>query len=322
MILALLAFFAALLAGLLTLAIVYRGRAVAAKNSAMILARVMPSSGQVDRLYARGIAPTRLATSERLQLLLRDAPMVTPMANLLDQAGVPTTVAQLTASMFVCSIGGSILASALGCVLPAATVVGVAGFVLPILYHKRLRTKRVAAFEAQLPQVLEMLTLYLRSGRSLPQAFVAMATEAQAPASEEFAICAEEYRLGRPLPQALRGLSMKYQESLGLKLFSIAVTVLGQTGGNLVEVLDRIRRTLESSITYVLKLRSLTGDARNSASLLGATPALFLMLIALGNPPYFNQFFETTFGMGLFGAFIVLWVSGLAWVKILMSSKA
>lgn len=307
---------------MLMVGVYYYGQSVAARNSAIILARVMPGQSVGDELYTASIPPERLAHSVRVQGWLKDVPFVAQMARLLAQAGVATTVAQLIVTIAVASLGLGTLSFLLGCNAPAAVFVGAISSVLPTSYYTYLRGKRVAAFEAQLPQIMEMLTLYLRSGRSLPQAFVAMAEESDQPAREELAMCAEEYRLGRPLPQALRGMAAKYPDLLGLKLFSIAVSVLGQTGGNLVEVLERIRRTLESSMTYVLKLRSLTGEARNSANLLGATPGLSLLASAIINPGYFNQFFETTAGLCLLALFISLWITGVLWLKILMSNKA
>jgi tight adherence protein B len=309
--------------GLLLMTSVYfYGQMTAAKNSAIILARVMPGQVGADELYTASIPPERLAASPRWQGYLRDAPFVAQMATLLDQAGVPTTVAALIARVAGCSLGLGVVSYNLGCNAPAAIFAAMCSSVLPFSYYSYLRGKRVAAFEAQMPQVLEMLSLYLRSGRSLPQAFVAMAEEADEPARSELALCAEEYRLGRPLGQALRGLASKYPDLLGLKLFSIAVSVLGQTGGNLVEVLERIRRTLESSLTYVLKLRSLTGEARNSARLLGATPGVSLLASAVLNPGYFNQFFETTTGLCLLGLFCTLWLTGVVWIRTLMANRA
>lgn len=299
----------------------YYSKSLAAKNSAMILARVMPNLVVNDELYARAVPLERLARNARLQVMLVGTPLVGSAATLLEAAGARTTVAQLLATMFGSGLGLAVVSSVMGCSVPASGFVGVVCFVMPLFYFQRKRAQRIAAFEAQLPQMLEMLTLYLRTGRSLPQAFTAVAEEIPAPANEELAMCAEEYRLGRPLPMALKGLAQKYPESLGLKLFAIAISVLGQTGGNLVDVLERIKRTLDASITYVLKLRSLTGEARTSAAILGALPGVFMMLTALGNAEYFNSFFSTAIGLILITVFCVCWLSGILWLKIIMSSR-
>lgn len=305
----------------LALAVHFYGKSMAARNSAMILSRVMPAMVVSDDLYSRAIAPERLARSPRVQAMLVGTPMVPALAGLLEAAGARKTVAQLLVTMG--GFGGAIgaTAAAVGCSLPACGFLGCVSIVGPIFYYQRKRAERIAAFEAQLPQMMEMLTLYLRTGRSLPQAFSAVAEEIPAPANEELAMCAEEYRLGRPLAQALKGLAQKYPEALGLKLFAIAISVLGQTGGNLVEVLERIKRTLDASITYVLKLRALTGEARTSASILGALPGVFMVITALGNPEYFNLFFNNGIGIVLLMVFCLFWLAGVVWLRVIMSSR-
>ena len=319
---AIVAFFALVISSMGYLSISNFAKSIAAKNSALILSRVMPNAASLDTLYTQIVAPERLAQSPRLQALLKDMPLIGPVALLLNQAGVKTTVATFLAATGALSLGCGAAAYVLGCNAAAAGFTGLVAAGLPTFYFLRARAKRVAAFEAQLVQILEMMTLYLRSGRSLPQAFVATAEEAESPAREELGLCSEEYRLGRPLPQALRGLSGKYPELMGLKLLSIAVSVIGQTGGNLVEVLDRIRHTLEASMIYVLKLRSMTGESRNTATLLGATPGFSLLASAFLNPSYFNMFFETAMGVVAFCIFLFLWFAGLLWLRVLMSSKA
>ena len=303
-------------------AVTYYGRAAGARASALMLSRVTTIGDDDDSLTAQRLPGKRLAHNMALRRLLVGAPTVSGVAELLDQAGSPKTVAQF----FGYTVGGGLGAGAL-CVLfglrvPAAVFIGFFTSMFPYFYYMHLRAQRITAFEAQLPQALELLTLYLRSGRSLPQAFVAATEELSPPASEEFSVCAEAYRLGRPLPEALRTLSNKYQDSLGLKLFSIAVSVLGQTGGNLVEVIDRIRKTMEASLMYVLKLRGLTGETRTSAIILGAVPGFFMAATALIMPDYFNQFFESVTGYIVFAVFCFVWIAGLVWVRVLMSSKA
>lgn len=304
-------------------AVTYRIKAVSARSSALMMSRVSTIGNDApDDLAMQRIPPKRIAHSPKVRKLFTGAPMVEEIAELLDGAGTPTSVAQFAAYTLGAAFGVSGVCSILGFRAPAALFVGFFASVLPWAYFMQMRVKRIIAFEKQLPQALEMLTLYLRAGRSLPQAFVATTEELLPPASEEFAIVSEAYRLGRPLPVALRILANKYRDSVGLKLFSIAVSVMGQTGGNLVEVIERIRKAMEASLMYVLKLRALTGESRTSAIVLGIVPGLFMAISALLMPSYFNQFFESVPGYCTFAVFCVIWVTGLIWIKMLMSSRA
>ncbi|HET6345007.1 MAG TPA: type II secretion system F family protein [Myxococcota bacterium] len=308
---------------LLFIAVFFFGRAKSAKRSVLLLSRVSLVDAEVaDDALLGGVKPTRLAKSARWQKVLHDVPFTDELADILEQSGKSTTVADILAQMGIFFVLMLVLGSMLGLTAPAAMFVGFLGAVTPLFLVLHERAQRAAAFEAQLPHALELISLYLRSGRSLPQAFIAATDELMPPASEEFAMCAEEYRLGRPLDSSLKRLSMKYPDALGFRLFSIAVSVLGQTGGNLVEVLERIKKTLDASVTYALRLKSLTGETRTSALILSALPGLFMAASALLNPEYFNTFFDNAAGLILFATFMTLWGSGLVWIRIMMKSKA
>jgi tight adherence protein B len=304
-------------------AVFFRMRAVSAKTSAMMMSRVVTIGNDAqDDLAMQRVPPKRIAHNATVRKLFLGGPFVADIAGLLSESGSQKTVAEFSAYTLGSAVAVATTCAILGFRTPAALFVGFFSATLPWFYFMQARMKRIAAFEAQLPQALELLTLYLRSGRSLPQAFVATTEELTAPASEEFAVCAEAYRLGRPLPQALRVLANKYRDSVGLKLFSIAVSVMGQTGGNLVEVIDRIRKSMEASMIYTLKLRAMTGESRTSAIVLGIVPGAFMAASALIMPEYFNQFFESFVGYVTFAFFCFIWIAGLVWIKILMGSRA
>lgn len=305
----------------LGLAVMYFARYSAARESLLILARINTDKQHSSELQIMAVRPKRIAENDRLRSWLRGAPLIQPIAELLEQSGEPTTVASFLGATLTISFLLLVVGLLVGLHPPAAMGLSFFGTVFPVAYFNYKRDKRAAKFESQLPQALELIALYLRSGRSLPQAFIATSEELLAPASEEFLACAEEYRLGRPLEAALKRLAVKYPNAIGFRLFTTAVSVLNQTGGNLVEVLERIKKTLDAGITYTLKLQAMTGDARTSANILGGLPGLFMVGAAILNPGYFNEFFETRLGVTLFSMFLTLWLSGLFWVRQLMKSK-
>ncbi|KAK1548226.1 hypothetical protein Q3G72_005909 [Acer saccharum] len=304
-------------------AVYFYGNGVGLRSQAQLLSRLSQgeSAGLAD-LQQMGLSPTRIAINPKVQKALQGAPFINSLGLMLEQSGEGITVAQLLSYMAAAAVLMAAGTWHTGCHPPAAMFLGLMSASFPVFYYVHLGNKRAAAFEAQLPAALELISLYLRSGRSLPQAFLAAADEIPPPAAQEFAVCAESYRLGRPLDIALKGLAVKYESLVGIRLFAVAVSVLGQTGGNLVEVLERIKKTLDAGITFTLKLRSMTGEARTSANILGAVPGLFMGITGLITPDYFNNFFETPLGLVLFALFLVFWVSGLVWVRMMMAAKA
>ena len=298
----------------------YYGIAQQARNKAAFLSRIGSSDAASESLLS-GATPARIAKNPTLQRVLHDVPFVLPLADLLEQTGKKTTVVELFLYQMGCAVTVVVAGSFLNTQFSARLLIAMLSLSLPVFWAMNARAKRAVAFEMQLPQVMEMIALFLRSGRSLPQAFVGATEEITPPASEEFMVCAEEYRLGRPLDVALKRLALKYPNSVGFRLFSIAVSVLGQTGGNLVEVLERIKKTLDAGVTYGLRLKSLTGESRTSAWILGVLPGAFMAIAATLNPEYFSGFFETKLGRTLFGVFLGLWFAGIIWIRRLMQSK-
>ena len=297
-------------------------RATRARRSALFLSRLGASEQTSDAQSSiLGHQKSRLARQRWLQNILVDLPGIGALSGLIEQSGLTVTVAGLLAMMVGLAAAVFVVVPLSGLSRPIALVLALAASGAPLIWVARARSKRATAFEVQLPQALELIGLYLRSGRSLPQAFLGATEEIAAPAAEEFLTCAEEYRLGRPLDVALKRLAIKYPGSLGFRLFSVAVGVLGQTGGNLVEVLERIKKSLDASVQYGLKLKAMTGESRMSAWILGILPGVFLSLAGLFNPAYFHAFYDNDLGLGLLAVFFALWMGGVAWIRSLMQAK-
>lgn len=307
---------------MLLLASRHWGRARHARRTALFLSRLgSDEAGGGAESSILGHQRSRLAKHTWLQNLFHDIPGTGELSGLLEQSGLDITVARVLAVMGAAAAAAFVAALLiglvpLGCLLLAAAAAGA-----PLLWVMQARSRRARAFELQLPQALELIGLYLRSGRSLPQAFLGATEEIGSPAAEEFLTVAEEYRLGRPLDVALKRLAIKYPESLGFRLFSIAVGVLGKTGGNLVEVLERIKKTLDAGIKYGLRLKAMTGESRMSAWILGVLPGGFLGIAALFNPSYFKAFYDSTIGVALLAVFFALWMGGVAWIRALMQTR-
>ena len=297
------------------------GRALRARRQAIFLSRLGDQNEQVDSIIL-GFKAARLSAYSPLQHMLRDAPFVPALSELLERSGLPTTVASFLLRMLLLPVAIGVVGHLFGLGQGLLLVLGICGALLPLLLVVQARAKRARTFELQLPQALELIGLFLRSGRSLPQAFAGATEELTAPAAEEFVTVAEEYRLGRPLDIALKRLAVKYPDSVGFRLFSIAVGVLGQTGGNLVEVLDRIKKTLDAGMKYSLKLKSMTAESRMSGYILSALPGLFMSVITLIKPDYAHTFVESPLGIGMMVFFLFLWLGGVFWINRLMSSGA
>src|SRR5439155_21041784 len=144
-----------------------------------------------------------------------------------------------------------------------------------MLHKRRIRVDRV---NAQLPHALELMLLGLRAGHALPRALELVGEEVPPPAGAELRRVADEHALGRPLEQAFDGLARRLEGSEAVRTLVTGVLVLRQTGGNLIEVIERILDTLSAQEQYRLRLRALTADSRSSGVIPACLPAASALL--------------------------------------------
>ena len=74
-----------------------------------------------------------------------------------------------------------------------------------------------------------------------------------------------------------------------------------ETGGNLVEIIEKIAETIRMRYRFFGKLDTLTAEGRMSSYILGALPILTAIFIGFTNPPYVMLLFTTHMGNMIFG---------------------
>ena len=127
--------------------------------------------------------------------------------------------------------------------LVAGSMFALPGFFLPRLALVVLKKRRLQKFNDQLVEALLTLTNALRSGFSLPKAFMLIATDMPKPICQEFGILVQELRLGIEVEEGLLNM-LDRVPSLDLDLMTTSVGISNSVGGNLAEVFDRIAETI------------------------------------------------------------------------------
>ena len=128
-------------------------------------------------------------------------------------------------------------------------IIGLIGFVLVWFgsYIRLVRAvaKRRDAFAEQLSDVLQMLSVSLRSGLSLQQSVQMVAHEAPSPTGEEFRRVVAEQRVGRDLTDSFDAMATR----MGCKDFewvTSAIDINRTVGGDLSQILTRVERTIRA----------------------------------------------------------------------------
>ncbi|MBZ9754524.1 type II secretion system F family protein [Mesorhizobium sp. ESP6-5] len=187
------------------------------------------------------------------------------------------------------------------------------GSVLPLLFLRRARNKRIQKFARQLPDALDMIVRSLRAGHPASVAISLVAREMPDPLGTEFGIVSDEITFGLSIEQAARKLSQRVGFE-GLHLLSISLSIQAKTGGNLTEILSNLSSVLRERQKLRLKIKALSSEGRMSAWIISLFPLVMFGILMVVAPSYYGEVWNSplivpvflTFGLwALMGDFIM-----------------
>ncbi|MEO1063915.1 MAG: type II secretion system F family protein [Actinomycetota bacterium] len=260
--------------------------------------------------HATGVA-TALADQ-----LLGDSERTNQLADRLERAGWRMRPGEFLAGALTTGLV-TMLLTATFAGFTVGAVVGVLAVGGWYLHLNRSVARRQAAFVDQQAQLLQLLAGGLRVGRSLPQALESVARELPAPSAPELRRVVTEVRLGRDLHEALGAMADRL-ESDDFRWVVQAIGIHRDVGGDLAEVLDNVRRTVNERERLRSMVGSLSAEGRMTAWLLMAMPPLLATYLHLASPGYLDPLVEHPIGMVLLLLAVVLTGVGLLWIRRLI----
>lgn len=169
------------------------------------------------------------------------------------------------------------------------------GAYLPLATLGFKRSKRIAAFNKALPECIDIIGRSLRAGHSLVAAINIVADQAPEPAKTEFSEVYKKQNYGLPFRDALMQL-LDRVPSQDLRVLITGILVQKDTGGNLVEILERILFVIKERMRIHGEIKIHTAQGRMTGWILCALPIVMLVLINLVNPGYSNVLFTDPLG--------------------------
>jgi tight adherence protein B len=160
------------------------------------------------------------------------------------------------------------------------------------------RNKRIKAFNSVLAETIDMLARALRAGHSVLGAIEMVADSAQQPAASEFSEVFKQMTLGLPIRDALMQL-LERVPSADLRVLVTAIMVQKDTGGNLVEILDRTVFVIRERLRIEGEIQTQTAQGRLTGWILSALPLIMLALLNLVNPGYSRPLIDDPLGRKL-----------------------
>jgi tight adherence protein B len=249
-----------------------------------------------------------------MRYLAERIPQLWDLHHLLAQSGLDWTLggfalrvstsASITSLVCFFSSGSSVVA-ALGFV---------GGSVVPYLYVRWKKARRILQLESQLPDSIDLIARAVRAGHPLSEGLRMVSEEGSEPLASEFRITFEEQRFGLPFEDALMGLGDRV-EVVDVRILVTAILVQREVGGNLSEILEQIAETMRARFSLKRQVRVYTAQGRMSGYTLAALPIVVGSVISLINPDYMQTLFTEPLGKALLGGAALLQGVGFLWIR-------
>lgn len=281
---------------------------------AVLMACLRPSTGRhsmllrlraIERMEGRGKAQhaaedddSRRDYGALLDDFLRRHGLSRWLAELLMQAASTMSPGRATLIAAAC---------AAGCALAAALwfrslLLAVAGFVLgaavPYGLLRMKRSRRLKAFDAVLPDAIELMARALRAGHSISSSIELIAEQFVDPLAAEFLQIHQQQKFGIRLRDALLQMGERVP-SRDLHFLTTAILVQRETGGDLTEILDRTAEVIRERVRIEGEVRTRSAQGRLTGWILGSLPVVMLALISLISPSYSDILFHDPTGRKL-----------------------
>jgi len=191
---------------------------------------------------------------------------------------------------------------------------------IPIVYIRWMRAKRLAKFEDQLPDAIDLFTRTMRSGHNIHFGLETTATETGDPVRMEFKKLMEQLALGAPLETALHDLGER-MPIIDLKFFITGLVLQRQTGANMVGVLENLSLLVRERLNMSAKMKAHTSQQRFSAGLLCGLPFVVGLGFWFLKPEYIHILYSDPIGSKFLTYAIISEIVGILVIRRLANIK-
>jgi len=287
----------------------------AKKTRKLLLARL----GSVAAASAKGdfgslLRQKYLRNLSPLERTLESLPGMERFAALIEQSGSTTPAYRFLLASLVLALVAAIIGWSMTRLPYVALLSALGGFSLPYLKILRSRAARMARFEEQFPDALDVVKRAVKAGHPFSQALKLVAEDMEDPVAREFDLVFSEVNYGGDMRGALLAL-LERVPSVSVMAFVTAVLVQKDTGGNLAETFERITAVIRGRFKLHRRVRTLSAEGRLSAWILAMVPLVLVVVISITSPDYLPPLFRDPIGKNLVAVAAVFGVIGILWVR-------
>jgi tight adherence protein B len=236
------------------------------------------------------------------------------LSKLIEQAGVRTTPSAVVVMTLMGGLIGFLVPRLFTNIPFLPLITGVIGASIPVAVLRYKRSRRIARFEEQFPEALDLLGRALRAGHAFQTAMGMVADDLKEPVGPEFKKSFDQQNYGLPLRDTLFGLADRIP-LLDVRFFATAVLIQRDTGGNLAEILDNLAHVVRERFKIRRQIRTHTAHGRFTGLVLLALPAGLGVILTLMSPDHMGPLFTHRMGQSMIIGAIIMQTVGFFWIR-------
>ncbi len=191
---------------------------------------------------------------------------------------------------------------------------GVGGFGFPAWVLDFLCKRRLKKFVDEFPNAVDIIIRGVKAGLPLGDCLRVIATESAEPVRSEFRQIVEAQAMGFSAAEAVERIVERVPIAEA-SFFAIVINIQQKAGGNLAEALANLSTVLRERKKMKGKIKAMSGEAKASASIIGALPPLVAVMTYITSPKYIELLWTTQTGELVLGGCAVWMAIGIFVMK-------
>jgi tight adherence protein B len=256
-----------------------------------------------------------LSTLGPLEVVLRRwTGLSAPLQMMIEHSGLQLTVGKL---VLLCGFCATVTAAVIRLLTPytiPALIAGACVGAVPVLWVRHKARKRLALFEEQFPEAIDLVARALRAGHALPTALQMAGEEMPDPVGTEFRLLFEQQNYGLSMTEALRAFGERVP-LLDARFFVTAVQTQREMGGNLSEVLDKLSAVIRERFKVKRQVRAVSAHGRITGWVLGFLPPAVASVLFILSPTHIRLLVDDVIGIYMVVAAMILQVIGVLIIR-------
>ena len=175
-------------------------------------------------------------------------------------------------------------------------------FLLFLNYKRKTRN-----IENDLLRAIIIMNNCFKAGKSTLQALKVASDELPYPLGDEFKKMYLDMKYGLSIDTVFERFARRVNIDEAIYLSS-SLTILNKTGGNIVEVFSSIERTLFDKKKLKEEMKNISAAPKVVVIILSIIPIIFVFIVYLLNPMYFNPLFDSVLGYIIIVIIVIMFI--------------